>query len=91
MAPMPIDPLAARVLVAIFRLRQSDQKASLAKLAQATDLAGDRLDRALEALQRAGLLSRQRLALTMAGLAVAVAFSGSVRVGPAALRALRVA
>lgn len=88
-----LDSAALELLRAIFDLADADVRPSLDLLGRLLDVDGERAKGLVAALRRAGLLQRDRLGLTMAGLAVATSVE-PVELRPmrgASVRALRAA
>jgi hypothetical protein len=71
MTPAALDPLAQRVLRALYELAQLDCPVHMGVLAGAVVCAPAELLAALQVLDARGLVSAQRLRLTMQGLAQA--------------------
>jgi RIO-like serine/threonine protein kinase len=87
-----LDSAALELLRAIFDLADADVRPSLDLLQRLLDLDAHRANAQLAVLRRAGLVQRDRLGLTMAGLAVATsAKPAELRPMRAPVRALRAA
>jgi len=87
-----LDSAAVELLRAMFDLADADVRPSLDLLGRLLDLDADRAKSLLAALRRAGLVQRDRLGLTMAGLAIATsAKPAELRPMRLPLRALRAA
>lgn len=80
-----LDSAALELLRAIFDLAEADVRPSVDLLQRLLDLDENRAKGLLATLRRTGLVQRERLGLTMAGLAVAVAAR------PTQLRPMRMA
>lgn len=80
-----------QALHVLYRLARRDRPAELATLAAALGLRCAEADRLLTELERAGLVDADRVRLTMAGLAVAVATQGGLAARPRRLRCARAA
>jgi hypothetical protein len=87
-----LDSAALELLRAIFDLAEADVRPSLDLLGRLLDLDVERATALVAVLRRAGLVQRDRLGLTMAGLAVATS-AKPVELRPmrASVRALRAA
>lgn len=87
-----LDSAALELLRAIFDLAEADVRPSLDLLGRLLDLDVERATALVAVLRRAGLVQRDRLGLTMAGLAVASS-AKPVELRPmrASVRALRAA
>jgi predicted transcriptional regulator len=87
-----LDPSAQKVLRTLFDLADADVRPSLDLLGRLLDLDATRAKVLIVELRRAGLVQRDRLNLTMAGLAFATSIS-DVELEPmrAPVRLLRVA
>jgi hypothetical protein len=87
-----LDPSAVNLLKTLFEMAEADVRPSLDLLERLLDLDGTRAKVLLVELRRAGFVQRDRLNLTMAGLAVAVSAS-QVELQPmrAPVRSLRAA
>jgi transcription initiation factor IIE alpha subunit len=67
--------LCARIAKELFRRAQADEKGDIFDLAQACDTSLFSILKALQKLDREGLVDARRLRLTLSGLALAAAFS----------------
>ena len=87
-----LDSAALELLRAILDLADADVRPSLDLLGRLLDLDDERAKALVAALRRAGLMRRDRLGLTMAGLAVATSAKPvDLRPMRAPVRALRAA
>lgn len=72
-----LDSAALELLRVMFDLADADVRPSLDLVGRLLDLDADRAKALLAALRRAGLIQRDRLGLTMAGLAVATSVNAT--------------
>lgn len=88
----PLDSAALELLRTLFDLADADVRASLDLLARLLDLDATRAKALVVELRRAGLIQRDRLNLTLAGLAVATSVpTVELRPMQAPVRSLRAA
>jgi Mn-dependent DtxR family transcriptional regulator len=69
------NELFASVLHHLYQLASADSAATVIRLARATGASREEVEAALDALDRAGLVDRERVRLTMAGLTIALGVS----------------
>lgn len=76
---MTLPTAESLVLSGLFALAQQDRPATLIRLAAFTELPRERVEACLGRLDTAGLVDRERLRLTLPGLALAVAAAPRAR------------
>lgn len=76
---MALETSEILVLTALFRLAREDRAATVIRLSGETGLGRDALLPCLDRLHAAGLADRDRLRLTLPGLAAAVAYAPDAR------------
>lgn len=76
---MAIEAAQSLVLVGLFELAQQDRTATVIRLGAHTQLERRELLECLARLDAAGYVDRERLSLTLPGLALAVALAPSAR------------